>query len=78
MILNGKITGPEIESRWIYYSNETPSRRAEFRKSFNIDDVSDNNLVQLLGDTYAKLFINGDYVGEVHARRSLSLRISVS
>ncbi len=78
----GTITEPLIESQWIYHplansgkrdSAATQVPRAFFRKSFTLDQLPTTAKLQLIADTHAKLWINGAEVGEVMARRSLSL-----
>lgn len=73
---------PTIESQWIYHPSANPRLRdstavqieqAFFRKSFVLDSVPANAWLQLMGDTYANVWVNGREVGEVSARRSLSL-----
>ncbi|MBI4427532.1 MAG: beta-N-acetylhexosaminidase, partial [Ignavibacteriales bacterium] len=75
---------PTIESQWIYHPKGNPRKRdslatqvprAYFRKSFILDDTSTSAKLQLLGDSHAKLWVNGNELGEVYARRSLSLTV---
>lgn len=73
---------PEIESSWIYYptadSDKEVSQRERkfcFRHSFALTKGVRSATLQLIGDTYAKLSVNGKYTGEVIARRSLSLGV---
>ena len=73
---------PLIESDWIYHPAANPGRRdsslsqvprAWFAKVVDgIGNVTRAPL-QLIGDTFATLWVNGDSVGSVYARRSLSL-----
>lgn len=75
---------PEITSAWIYHPAGNPGKRdsaaqqvrnAVFRKEFNVPDsiAISNAWLQLIGDTQARLEVNGNPIGEVFARRSLSL-----
>ncbi len=48
---------------------------AFFRKAFTVPNGVKSAKVQLIGDTYDKLYVNGNFVGEVSARRSLSLGV---
>jgi hexosaminidase len=73
---------PTIESKWIYHPAAHPRLRdttaqqiprAYFRKSFSMEEVPTTAKLQLIGDTQAKVWVNGAEVGEVVARRSLSL-----
>ena len=75
---------PVIESQWIYHPRANPRKRdssatqvpkAFFRKSFTLEQNPDNATLQLLGDTDAKLWLNGQELGEVFARSSLSLTV---
>jgi hypothetical protein len=70
-----EIDDPLISSKWIYYSKSKKHRanEAKFRKTFRIEDKVDKAKLQLMADTYAKLYINGKYVNEVYVKRSLSL-----
>ena len=49
--------------------------RAEFSASFDLNKKPDQAFLQLLGDSYVQLFINGKFVDKVFARRSLSLLV---
>ena len=78
----GSVTEPLIESQWIYHPDANPGRRdsiatqvpnASFRKTFAVGSLPESAKLQLIGDTYAKVWVNGAEVGEVSARRSLSL-----
>lgn len=78
----GTVTEPLIESQWIYHPDANPGRRdssavqiprAFFRKLFNLDTLPENAKLQLIGDTHTRVWVNGAEVGEVSARRSLSL-----
>lgn len=70
-----------LESAFIYHPSANPSAREKmpqvqssaFRKTFTIVAGLRSAKVQLIGDTHAKAAVNGTAVGEVYARRSLSL-----
>ena len=69
---------PLLSSKWIYLIPEKDTnlvKEALFKKEFDLDEVPSSALLQLIGDTHAKLSINGKYVNEVYSRRSLSLLI---
>ncbi len=68
---------PLLDSKWLYLKNEDSSyaSNAEFTTSFELDTYPDEAYLQLLGDTYVKLFINGKYVDKVYSKRSLSLLV---
>lgn len=74
---NGGLASPIIKSEWIYnrVNDSTFAKKAEFKKDFNLKEKPVNAFLQLLGDTYVKLFINGQFVDQVYARRSLSLLV---
>lgn len=73
---------PFIKSQWIYHPQANSGRRdstvvqvpkAYFRKVVSVSQLVSSAKVQLIGDTHARLWVNGVEVGEVFARRSLSL-----
>ncbi|MEW5797697.1 MAG: glycoside hydrolase family 20 zincin-like fold domain-containing protein [Bacteroidota bacterium] len=71
---------PSLKSQWIYHPKANPGvkdsvqvPKAYFRKSFVVKPHIASAKLQLLGDTWSKLYVNGKFVGEVMARRSLSL-----
>jgi hypothetical protein len=73
---------PEIESAWIYHPKANPGKKdsmqvqkAYFRKSFLTPRTVRSATLQLIGDTYAKVSVNGKHVGEVYVRSSNSLSI---
>jgi hypothetical protein len=75
---------PTIRSRWIYHPDAHPGMRdtaalqvkgAIFQRTLSLPARPVDARVQLMGDTQAKLKINEDDVGEVFARRSLSLTV---
>jgi len=72
------LSTPIISSKWIYNTSENDSnliKAASFKKEFELAEIPSEALLQLMGDTHAKLYINGKFVDEVYARRSLSLLI---
>ncbi|MFH2031627.1 MAG: beta-N-acetylhexosaminidase [Bacteroidota bacterium] len=71
------VRSPLLESEWIYCPNgaDAFASKAVFKKEFEIAGVVNSAQLQLMGDTYAKLFINGNYVEQVYARRTLSLLV---
>ncbi|MEK6651076.1 MAG: hypothetical protein AABY75_08865, partial [Bacteroidota bacterium] len=75
---------PETPSAWIYHPNGNPGKRdssatqvrnAVFRRNFTLPDTFATTAawLQLIGDSHARVEVNGASVGEVFARRSLSL-----
>ncbi len=79
-MLNKNITNlpsPLIESKWIYLQNDDSSfsKIADFKTEFELNGKPQEAYLQLMADTYAKLYINNEYVDQVYARRSLSLSV---
>ncbi len=74
---NNTLKSPKIESKWIYYSidKEQPVNNVKFKKTFDLAETPSSGMLQMFGDTYAKLYINGKYIDEISARRSLSLLV---
>lgn len=81
---SGNVQEPLIESQWIYDPQANPGRRdtslsqvpkACYRKVITLSQPVANAKLQLIGDTHARLWVNGVEVGEVFARRSLSLLV---
>ena len=73
---------PEIESSWIYCPTSDSvkddlrrERKFYFRKPFIVVKGVRSATLQLIGDSYVKISVNGKYAGEVIARRSLSLGV---
>jgi len=76
-LASSQIIPPQIKSEWIYtrLDDSTFSKKAEFKKDFTLSARPVSAFLQLMGDTYVKLYINGEYVDQVYARRSLSLLV---
>lgn len=72
---NGTLHPAQLASDWIYCktNDSTFAKSARFRKTFTLAEKPASAMLQLLGDTYAKLYINGQYVEQVFEKRSLSL-----
>lgn len=73
---------PNIPSLWIYHPDANPGQRdssqvqhAYFRKSFELAAYPRTGLLQLIGSSWATVFVNGAKIGEVFATRSLSLTV---
>jgi len=75
---------PLIESKWIVHpealtrpdglpADSVP--QANFRTTLTVPGAIRNATLQLIGETHARLRINGVEIGEVFARRSLSLTV---
>lgn len=86
----GELKDPLLKSKWIYFPTADSNfadvrdeskimrdsvKSAIFKKEFSIGSNIEEAYFQLMGDTYAKLFINGEFVDEVYARRSGSLLV---
>ena len=76
------VVTPEIESTWIYHPKANPGKKdsvqvqkAYFRKIFNAPKNVRSATLQLIGDTHAKVSVNGKNVGEVYVRSSNSLSV---
>ncbi len=81
---SGTINDPLIESQWIYHPQAHPGKRdssvsqvprAFFRKELVLSQSPVSAKIQLIGDTHARLWVNDKELGEVYARRSLSLLV---
>ncbi len=77
-------TDPTIESQWIYHPHANPRKRDStatqvsrtyFRKVFTVDTDPMNAMLQLIGDTHARVWLNGKELGETFVRTSLSLSV---
>jgi hypothetical protein len=82
-ILSGNSTFDQIlSSKFIYFPSSRPYTNGAFKvdsatfvKTIDLARVLESDTLQLIGDTYCRLFINGDYVGEVQARRTLTWNV---
>ena len=74
-LANDTLINPEIKSKWLYCAKNRRRAydKADFKKEFTIKGEINEAYLQLIGDSQAKLFINGKFVDEVFTRRSLSL-----
>ncbi len=74
-LVNDTLINPEIKSKWLYCKKNRRRSydKAEFKKEFTIKGEINEAPLQLMGDSYAELYINNKFVGKVTARRSLSL-----
>ncbi len=68
---------PVIKSKWIYVkvNDDSLSSKAEFQKTISLKEIPHEAYIQLMGDTYAQLYINDKFIDEVYARRTLSLTV---
>lgn len=76
-IKSNKLESPLIKSDWIYYPNDENEFiwKVEFMQKLNINKNIKSAKMQIIGDTFAKLIINGDNVDSVYTKRSGSLWI---
>ncbi len=63
-----------------YVSRGTRKPHVYFRKSFTIENLDEieKMMVQTVGDTYLRIYINGKEVGESYAKRALSLIVQMA
>lgn len=66
---------PLLNSDWLYVNvkGDSLSDNCEFFTEFDLEKLPSQALIQLIGDSYAKLYVNNTFIDEVFARRSLSL-----
>lgn len=68
---------PLLDSKWLYVKadDSTYLPKAEFTASFDLSEKPEKAYLQLLGDSYVQLYINGKFMDKVFAQRSLSLLV---
>lgn len=73
---------PSLQSQWIHHPKAQPGvkdslqiPKSYFRRTFSGGKGIRSAKLQLLADSYAKLWVNGTLAGSVEARRSLSLTV---
>lgn len=73
-----------IPSSFIYYPGSHPYMperskvdSATFVKTIRLTRLPTESVAQLIGDTHCRLFINGAFVGEVKARRTLTWNVEM-
>ena len=82
-LLGGNCTFDQLLcSHFVYYPGSRPDNHSSFKvdsatfvKTIDIPEIPGSSMLQLIGDTYCKLFINGEFVGEVQARRTLTWNV---
>jgi len=69
-----------IKSPWLYHPDANPNQRNNtqipvvvFERDFIVKDKVTSALIHLMADSYAEIFINNQYVGDVRGKRTLSL-----
>lgn len=72
----------KLPSSFIYYPKSTPYTpgnskvdSATFVKTIDLDAIPTKAMLQLIGDTYCRLYVNGRLVGDVKARRTLTWNV---
>lgn len=70
----------KIKSNWIHHPGANPTEKdgnyipqSIFVKNLILQDVPKISKIQLIGDSFAELYVNGELIGDVRARRTLSL-----
>ena len=73
----GKLKPPVLESKWIYIktTDSTYAPEATFKYEFNLKSKPSYGQLQLIGDSYCKLYVNGNFVDSVFACQQLSLKV---
>lgn len=76
-LVMGKLKPPILESKWIYAkANDAElARQATFKYEFELKSKPSSGLLQLIGDSYCKLYVNGNLVDSVFACLQLSLKV---
>ena len=82
VISGGSAFDQILVSKFIYYPGSQPYTNgllkvdsATFMKTIDLLEVATADTLQLIGNTYCKLFINGSFVGEVQARSTLTWNV---
>ncbi len=72
-----ELRSPLLQSKWIYFPNEEDEfiYKVEFKNEIEIDNKIESAHLQIIADTFAKLWINGKEVDSVYTKRSGSLWI---
>jgi hypothetical protein len=73
----GKLKPPLIESKWIYAKKNDAelAPKATFKYEFDLKSKPSSALIQIIGDSYCKLYVNGTFVDSVFACLQLSLKV---
>jgi hypothetical protein len=77
VIRKKELSSPLLQSKWIYFPDEENEfiYKVKFKNELQIDDKIKSAHLQLIADTFAKLWINGQEVDSVYTKRSGSLWI---
>lgn len=69
-----------IKSQWMYHPDANPGlkdksqvKETTFIRNLNVKDKITSALVHLMADSYAELYVNGNFAGEVKGTRTLSI-----
>lgn len=75
--LTQKISSPLLNNDWLFIQNEDSliARKGIFSAELILEKIPETAFIQLMADTYMKIYINDKYVDHLHARRSLSLSV---
>jgi len=73
----GRLKPPVLESKWIYAktNDTTYADQATFKYEFDLKSKPTTAQIQLIGDSYCKLYVNGTFVDSVFACLQLSLKV---
>ncbi len=76
-IIENKLESPLLKSKWIYYPNDNEDYiwKVNFSKTLNINGKIKSAQLQIIADTFAKLFINKKEIDSVYAKRTGSLLV---
>jgi len=76
-LAQGRLKPPMIESKWIYnkINDTTYAPQATFKYEFDLKTKPTSGQIQLIGDSYCKLYVNGNLVDSVFACLQLSLKV---
>ncbi len=84
MLAGNSAFNQKLQTQFIYYPGSRPYSQggskvdsATFVKKVDINRIPESAELQLIGDTYCRLFVNGNYVGDVKARRTLTLDVEM-
>jgi hypothetical protein len=77
VIRKQELSSPLLQSKWIYFPDEENEfiYKVKFKNELQIDDKIKSAHLQLIADTFSKLWINGKEVDSVYTKRSGSLWI---
>jgi hypothetical protein len=78
-LIGGTFPVPLIPSQWIYSPKDKDSlnchKDAMFRKEINLTEIPEIAMLQFMADTYAELYINGNFIDKVYIRNIFSIHL---